>query len=266
MHRQLLCEQKSFDLQQSIHYDAPTTSAINFNWWCEYLWHIYTHFADSQKFTNTCYSVRFVIKALGSREQSRVLGEAGSEQPPDQLESLGEHCKLHQWGRGWTPGRQEPLGHFIAQKTHVNVWYITSILPKPTLRPLFLVTNEEGRPQPVEVKPPTPPANQTLTCYHVKNMKNIKPQYTHTYNCFNWKFWRFFRVSWPLSGFQGYLCRLLEWYFYVYWCHFSRPTNTQSAETNIKPPFPFPVRARACLAPQAETAGGSIGHPQKEFS
>jgi len=46
----------------------------------------------------------------------------------------------------------------------------------------------------------------------------------------------------------------------------SHAQPTLSAETNIKPPFPFPVRARACLAPQAETAGGSIGHPQKEFS
>ena len=41
---------------------------------------------------------------------------------------LEERCKLAQYGPGLSPCRPELLGHFTAQETRINAWYIIIII------------------------------------------------------------------------------------------------------------------------------------------
>lgn len=115
--------------------------------------------------------VWFVKKVVGvvSAETRGSLGRSGRGRGSWSLESRGwaasplstsqglwERCKLRSGDWGKPTAAQSFSGILLLRETRINILYITSILPKSTLRPAFSVTSDGVDLNQWRVKPPTP--------------------------------------------------------------------------------------------------------------
>jgi len=78
-----------------------------------------------------------MVQSIEAPERPRIealkalRGEGNGEYPlSSQLEGLGEHRKLPQWGVGWSPSRKPVLVHFELEKCtwSIAIWYFIDTL------------------------------------------------------------------------------------------------------------------------------------------